>query len=175
MSEPTYSSVFASPIGDLLLTSNGEALTGVHMEPHKNDVALTNGWRKDDALLAKARGQLRSYFGGEQIEFDLPLSAEGTEFQKRVWAELRRIPYGTTISYGELARRIGQPAAVRAVGRANGQNPIAIIIPCHRVIGADGSLTGFGGGIDRKRALLDLEAQILNRAADVRNAEARPI
>jgi methylated-DNA-[protein]-cysteine S-methyltransferase len=161
MSQSTCSAVIASPIGDLLLTSNGEALTGMHMETHMDDLLPYTDHRKDDAILALARTQLREYFDGERTEFDLPLAAKGTEFQKRVWAQLRRIPYGTTISYGELARRIDQPAAVRAVGRANGQNPISVIIPCHRVIGADGSLTGFGGGLDRKRTLLELEAHVL--------------
>jgi methylated-DNA-[protein]-cysteine S-methyltransferase len=168
MSQAICSAVIASPIGDLLLTSNGEALTGMHMETHMEDLLPYTDRRKDDAILALARSQLREYFDGERTEFELPLYAEGTEFQERVWAELRRIPYGTTISYGELARRINLPAAVRAVGRANGQNPIAVIVPCHRVIGADGSLTGFGGGLERKRALLDLEAKVLNSAVKPR-------
>jgi methylated-DNA-[protein]-cysteine S-methyltransferase len=172
MSEATYYCVYPSPIGDLVLTSNGEALTGLHMETHRSDGKWSRVGRNDDAILAMARNQLRAYFQGNLTEFDLPLSVSGTAFQKRVWQELCRIPFGTTISYGEQARRIGQPAAVRAVGRANGQNPIAIVIPCHRVIGADGSLTGFGGGIERKRALLELEAQALKRAAAVRNTEA---
>ncbi len=101
--------------------------------------------------------QLRAYFAGERKQFDLPLEMEGTEFQLSVWRELQRIPYGETISYLELARRIGNPKAVRAVGLANGQNPIPIIVPCHRVIGSDGSLTGFGGGMENKRKLLELE------------------
>jgi methylated-DNA-[protein]-cysteine S-methyltransferase len=111
----------------------------------------------DPAACADARRQLAEYFDGRRRHFDLRLAPEGTPFQTRVWAELCRIPFGTTISYRELAARIGQPAAVRAVGLANGRNPIAIVVPCHRVIGADGSLTGYGGGLDRKRYLLGLE------------------
>jgi methylated-DNA-[protein]-cysteine S-methyltransferase len=103
------------------------------------------------------RRQLQEYFAGELREFDIPLLMEGTEFQKRVWKTLQTIPYGETISYGELAKKIGDSKAVRAVGAANGQNPIPIIVPCHRVIGSDGSLTGFGGGIENKRKLLELE------------------
>jgi methylated-DNA-[protein]-cysteine S-methyltransferase len=165
MSDAIYSCVMGSPIGDLFLTSNGEALTGVHMGAHNNDRRATREDLRDTAVLAEARNQLRAYFEGELTEFDLPLAVEGTAFQKKAWKELRRIPYGETISYGEQARRMGQPSAVRAVGSANGRNPISIIIPCHRVIGANGALTGFGGGIDRKRALLELEARVLSRAA----------
>jgi methylated-DNA-[protein]-cysteine S-methyltransferase len=105
-------------------------------------------------------------------DFDLPLAVEGTAFQKKAWTELRRIPYGETISYGEQARRMGKPAAVRAVGSANGRNPISIFIPCHRVIGANGSLTGFGGGIERKRALLELEARVMKCGARGGNVQA---
>jgi len=106
---------------------------------------------------AAAASQLKSYFAGQLTEFDLPLAPAGTEFQRRVWAGLRTIPYGETVSYGELARQLGSPSASRAVGLANGRNPIAIVVPCHRVIGSDGSLTGYGGGLDRKRFLLALE------------------
>jgi O-6-methylguanine DNA methyltransferase len=111
----------------------------------------------DPALLAPVRTQLEAYFRGELRGFDLPLAPHGTPFQLQVWAELRKIPYGQTISYGELARRLGNPLLTRAVGTANGANPISIIVPCHRVIGADGSLTGYAGGLQLKRALLDLE------------------
>jgi methylated-DNA-[protein]-cysteine S-methyltransferase len=110
--------------------------------------------------LDEARRQLEAYFAGELRDFDLPLAPEGSEFQLRVWEQLRAIPYGETISYGELARRVGDPAAARAVGLANGRNPLPVIVPCHRVIGADGSLTGFGGGLERKRRLLELEAGV---------------
>jgi methylated-DNA-[protein]-cysteine S-methyltransferase len=142
-----------SPIGELLLTSDGTALTGLHMLPHPS----TDGLQPDEGQLDEAAEQLRAYFAAERHDFDLPLAFEGTPFQQRVWKALREIPFGTTISYGELARRVGQPTAARAVGAANGRNPIAVIVPCHRVIGADGTLTGFGGGLDRKRWLLHHE------------------
>ncbi len=112
-------------------------------------------------MVDAATRQLREYFAGERREFELPLDPRGSEFQKRVWSALRNIPYGTTISYGELAHRVGQPTAARAVGAANGRNPIPIVIPCHRVIGKDGSLTGFGGGLPLKERLLELESPLL--------------
>ena len=149
----TYYTTTRSPIGRLTLTSNGEALTGLHMDPFQ---ASTN-WRRDPAPFGEAIAQLESYFAGERRTFDLPLAPAGTPFQLSVWKELRAIPYGQVRSYGEIARGIGNPKAVRAVGRANGSNPIAIVVPCHRVIGANGTLTGFGGGIDRKVRLLTLE------------------
>jgi methylated-DNA-[protein]-cysteine S-methyltransferase len=149
----------ASPIGTLLLTGDGGVLGGVYMERHRHgpEPEVRSGQRDDPAFKA-AREQLEAYFAGQLTVFDLPLAPQGTEFQQRVWMALRDIPYGETISYAELARRIGKPLAVRAVGGANGRNPISIIVPCHRVIGADGSLTGFGGGIERKRWLLRHEA-----------------
>jgi methylated-DNA-[protein]-cysteine S-methyltransferase len=112
---------------------------------------------RDDEAFAAAREQLAAYFAGERTDFDLPVTATGTPFQHEVWQALTEIPYGTTWSYGELARHIGKPAAVRAVGLANGRNHVSIVVPCHRVVGANGSLTGYGGGIERKRFLLDLE------------------
>ncbi|MBI4564737.1 MAG: methylated-DNA--[protein]-cysteine S-methyltransferase [Planctomycetes bacterium] len=118
------------------------------------------GLRRDDRRLAEARRQLRAYFAGELREFRLSLALQGTPFQRRVWAGLQTIPYGETISYAELARRIGRPKAGRAVGGANHRNPIAIIVPCHRVIGADGTLVGYGGGLERKKTLLALEARV---------------
>jgi methylated-DNA-[protein]-cysteine S-methyltransferase len=128
------------------------------MAPHHDRADLTGARRADDdPVLAAARRQLERYFAGERTEFDLPLAPEGTEFQRAVWAGLGTIGYGETLSYGELADRIGRPNAQRAVGLANGRNPIAVIVPCHRVIGADGSLTGYGGGLDRKQRLLALE------------------
>ena len=149
----------ASPIGELLLTSDGESCTGVYMENQKDAAVPAPDWRRDDAALGQARVQLQAYFAGELRDFELPLAARGTPFQQRVWRALCDIPYGETISYGELARRIGQPAASRAVGLANGQNPLSIVVPCHRVIGANGSLTGYGGGLDRKRWLLAHESR----------------
>jgi methylated-DNA-[protein]-cysteine S-methyltransferase len=144
-----------SPIGRLLLTSDGAALTGLYMEPSRS-VQSIDGWTQDESIapLAESVRQLNQYFEGIRREFDLPLRMAGTAFQQRVWRELTEIPYGTTWSYGELAKRIGKPSASRAVGLANGRNPISILVPCHRVIGADGSLTGYGGGLERKRWLL---------------------
>lgn len=151
-----FYSLFQSPVSELLLLSNGEALTGLYMEPHS--AKHTQHAVCDDSKFKTAREQLAAYFSGELIHFDLALAPEGTEFQKQVWRALCEIPYGETISYGEQARRIGQPNAFRAVGTANGQNPISIIVPCHRVIGANGALTGYGGGLPRKRWLLAHEA-----------------
>jgi len=154
----TWFTVTPSPIDDLLLTTDGRALTGLYMAPH----TIGLDFERDDEhpVLVDAARQLTAWFAGERIDFDLDLAPAGTEFQRRVWDELRRIDYGETISYGELARRVGRPGAARAVGLANGRNPISVIVPCHRVIGADGSLTGYGGGIERKRRLLDLEARL---------------
>jgi methylated-DNA-[protein]-cysteine S-methyltransferase len=146
---------FASPIGRLLLTSDGAALTGLYMEPSRK-AQSTDGWAQDGTVapLAAAVRQLSEYFAGSRREFDVPLRMQGTPFQQRVWRELTKIPHGETWSYGQLAKRIGNPSASRAVGLANGRNPIAVIVPCHRVIGADGTLTGYGGGLERKRWLL---------------------
>ena len=145
-----------TPIGELLLTAHDGALTRLHMEPFHVDSA----WRHSPDSLSAAAGQLQEYFAGERTEFDLELAPAGTEFQQRVWAMLLEIPYGETTTYGTLADRLGNPRTVRAVGLANGRNPISIIVPCHRVIGADGSLVGYGGGLERKRALLDHEAEV---------------
>ena len=154
-----------SPIGRLMLTSDGTALTGLYMNLYRNKPTklpnLSDDWIQNatiDPLPAAAR-QLKEYFAGKRREFDLPLRMEGTEFQQRVWRELTKIPFGETRSYGQLAKRLNNPNGSRAVGLANGRNPIAIIVPCHRVIGADGSLTGFGGGIERKEWLLTHEGQ----------------
>jgi methylated-DNA-[protein]-cysteine S-methyltransferase len=150
-----------SPIGELLLTGDGHALTGLWMQDAGRPRRPEAGWRRAPAAFAEAARQLHEYFARERTAFELALAPAGTPFQLRVWAALREIPYGQTTSYGELADRLGQPGAARAVGLANGRNPIAVIVPCHRVIGADGSLTGFGGGLGRKRALLDLESPAL--------------
>lgn len=156
-----------SPIGRLLLTSDGEALTGLYTEPSQK-AQSTEGWVEDAGLkpLVATVRQLREYFAGSRREFDLPLRLQGTEFQRRVWSELQEIPCGVTWSYGQLAKRIGNPNAPRAVGLANGSNPISIVVPCHRVIGADGSLTGYGGGLERKRWLLEHEG-VLSRGFDL--------
>lgn len=155
----TYYTVIDSPVGPLQLLSDGACLTGLYMNEHRHQPEVKGEWeRRDDAPpFAEAKAQIAAYFAGELTEFSLPLAPQGTDFQKRVWETLRAIPFGATISYGELARRIGDPNASRAVGLANGRNPLSIIVPCHRVIGANGKLTGYGGGLPRKQALLALE------------------
>lgn len=153
----TYTATMSSPVGDIALVGDGEALSGLFMPQHRHRPPLPEHAVRDDAAFAAAREQLAAYFAGERTDFDLPVAATGTPFQHEVWHALTEIPYGTTWSYGDLAQRIGKPAAVRAVGLANGRNPVSIVVPCHRVVGADGSLTGYGGGLDRKRFLLDLE------------------
>ncbi|MBX2850305.1 MAG: methylated-DNA--[protein]-cysteine S-methyltransferase [Phycisphaeraceae bacterium] len=150
---------YDSPIGPLLLIGRGEALCGLHFPEGRYPVMIETDWFEDAEPFADTCRQLDAYFAGELERFDLPLAPSGTDFQLHVWEQLRRIPFGQTISYGELARRVGDPNASRAVGAANGRNPISIIVPCHRVIGADGSLTGFGGGIETKRHLLEHEQQ----------------
>lgn len=151
----TYYTLMPSPIGELLLTSDGTALNRLYME--EGPWAIGAEWIEDPAPFEEAIAQLDAYFAGTLKTFDLPVAPQGTPFQQRVWEALQAIPYGATRSYGDLAAAIGQPSAVRAVGAANGRNPISIVIPCHRVIGADGSLTGYGGGLPRKRRLLELE------------------
>jgi len=146
----------ASPLGKLLLRSDGEGLTGIQF-PRQQPPTPPAHWTRDSQRFDEACRQLRVYFAGELRDFDLPLAMGGSPFERRVWRALRRVPRGTTVSYGHLAARIGQPKACRAVGLANGRNPIPIVVPCHRVIGADGSLTGYGGGLDIKRWLLELE------------------
>jgi len=156
-----------SPVGELLLTADEEGLTRVWFEIHSDGESVSPEWRRAEVVggaaartLRDARTQLEEYFAGERTSFDLPLAAAGTPFQERVWTALRAIPFGHTTSYGELAARIGEPKASRAVGAANGRNPIPIIVPCHRVIGARGDLTGFGGGVERKRWLLEHEGAL---------------
>ena len=159
----TLMTTFASPLGPLLLMSDGTSLIGVHSDADKHRPAIRPDWIGDDSAtpFAQTIMQLRAYFDGKLTEFSLPLAPRGTAFQMIVWRELRNIPYGQTISYAELAQRIGRPTASRAVGHANARNPISIIVPCHRVIGADRSLTGYAGGLDRKQALLALESRTL--------------
>lgn len=146
-----------SPIGELLLIGDGRALTHLRMGAGGRDAP--DGARHAPATFGEVEAQLRAYFAGELTEFDLPLAPSGTAFQLGVWAALRAIPYGQTTSYGAIAEAVGKPDAFRAVGATNGRNPIAVIVPCHRVIGADGTLVGFGGGLPRKRLLLELEAE----------------
>jgi methylated-DNA-[protein]-cysteine S-methyltransferase len=148
-----------SPIGALALAGRGRALSNLRMlnqtyEPDRSD------WVRDDQAFPDAVDQLEEYFAGKRTEFDLELNLLGSEFQRRVWQALLTIPYGETRSYGQIADQIGAAGAARAVGLANGHNPIAIIVPCHRVIGASGSLTGYGGGLHRKRSLLDMEKTV---------------
>lgn len=156
MSAVCYTTI-ESPVGPLLLAGDAGGLRSVSFESSKRAATVQPNWKEDKAPFAEVIRQLQAYFRGELKDFDLPLALEGTEFQVRVWRNLQAIPYGETISYGQLAQRIGNPRAVRAVGLANGCNPIPIIIPCHRVIGSDGSLTGFGGGLPNKKKLLALE------------------
>lgn len=146
-----HQSSLASPLGFLILKSDGQSITGISFS--ENDIPGQNSCE----VLEKCKEQLANYFSGKTIAFDIPLHPEGTEFQQNVWNELLKIPYGETITYLELAVRLGDPKAVRAVGTANGRNPIAVIIPCHRVIGAGNKLTGYAGGIWRKKILLELE------------------
>jgi O-6-methylguanine DNA methyltransferase len=153
----TVTTTIESPIGPLLLSASNGALTGVQMQNQRHFRELPEGAVHDDAWFADIVAQLDAYFAGDLVAFDVTLNLVGTDFQRRVWAQLQAIPYGETISYGELAARVGNANASRAVGLANGKNPVSIIVPCHRVIGADGSLTGYGGGLDRKTWLLDHE------------------
>jgi methylated-DNA-[protein]-cysteine S-methyltransferase len=147
----------SSPVGELLLAGDASGLRMLGFLDGTHPIRPKPDWQEDSRPFKQAISQLREYFGGKRQEFDLPLAPQGTEFQLKVWNALRTIPYGKTWTYGELARCIRKPKASRAVGAANGQNPIPIIVPCHRVIGADGSLTGFGGGLKIKRILLELE------------------
>jgi methylated-DNA-[protein]-cysteine S-methyltransferase len=146
-----------SPIGPLLITASGGALTRLYMAPFDVDPA----WRHDPDALAEPARQLAEYFAGERQVFELELQPAGTAFQRAVWDLLLEIPYGETTTYGALAATLGDPRKVRAVGLANGRNPISIVVPCHRVIGADGSLVGYGGGLERKRTLLAHEAEVV--------------
>jgi methylated-DNA-[protein]-cysteine S-methyltransferase len=149
--------VIDSPYGPLTLVADHGVLCGLYMTDQRHRPAEETFGPRDDTLFGEAEEQLEAYFKGELREFTVELRLGGTEFQRKVWQQLARIPYGETRSYGQLAAALGNPAASRAVGLANGKNPVGIIVPCHRVVGADGSLTGYGGGLDRKRRLLDFE------------------
>jgi methylated-DNA-[protein]-cysteine S-methyltransferase len=151
-----------SPIGTLLLVGDGRALRRLHMQGGRTAIRVRPEWERAGEAFARVEAQLAEYFDGCRTAFDVPLELAGSPFQRRVWSALQEIPYGETVSYGELARRVGAPSAARAVGVANRENPVAVIVPCHRVIGADGSLTGFGGGLERKRRLLELESGVLS-------------
>ena len=146
----TFSTQFSTPVGPLTLEGDDHALTRIGF-------GMPTAPQGDSPAIAAAAIQLEQYFAGDRTEFDLDVELGGTAFERRVWDELRAIPYGQTATYAEIARRIGRPGASRAVGRANARNPVAVIVPCHRVIGSDGSLTGYAGGMEVKRALLELE------------------
>ena len=166
-----------SPLGQLMLAGTEGRLRMIGFPTGDKARGPELGWRRSDPLFADAARQIGEYFAGERRGFDLPLAPEATPFQAAVLAELRRIPYGETRSYGEIARQIGRPAASRAVGAANGRNPLPIVIPCHRVVGRDGALTGFGGGLAAKRYLLELErrnAFSIDYAASAVAAPSRP-
>jgi methylated-DNA-[protein]-cysteine S-methyltransferase len=154
-----YYCYFDTPIGELLLAGEDDALAMIGFPKGSMRRDPEPDWIYNEKPLANARRQLEEYFAGSRKDFDLPLRLDGTEFQVKVLKALQKIPYGETVSYGEIARRIGKPKAMRAVGAANGRNPIPIVVPCHRVIGSGGDLTGFGGGLDTKEALLRLEAE----------------
>ncbi len=166
----TSRTVVDSPLGPLTLMASGGALAGLYMKGRGPEPAGAAGndaepRGADAAVLAEAARQLTEYFDGQRQDFDLPLALQGTVFQRRVWAALLGIGYGETVSYGQLAGQIGRPTAARAVGLANGANPVSIIVPCHRVVGSDGGLTGYGGGLDSKQRLLELERRASRRPA----------
>ena len=164
MSFVTTYTRYRSPVGTWLLVSDGEALTGVFPEAHRAVPEVTDDWRRDDAFFAGVRDQLTAYFVGRLVDFTVKLSPKGTPFQKRVWEALREIRLGTTTSYSALATHLGNPFSSRAVGAANGKNPISLIVPCHRVIGAGGLLTGYAGGLELKQWLLEHEATTARRS-----------
>ncbi len=161
MSEQHGRRIVDSPLGGLILVASGEGLTYIQFPAQKGEPPSGEAGTATESILDLAEAQLIEYFAGRRVRFELPLCPVGTEFQLAVWWALADIAYGSTLSYGELARRIGRPKAVRAVGAANGANPLPIVLPCHRVIGADGSLTGFGGGLPAKISLLELEGVLL--------------
>ncbi len=157
MSTTTCYTYIDSPVGQICLEGDDHFLTGLYLPKHKGWRGPERSWQQTDKPFIVVREQLNEYFAGERQTFDMPLKLTGTPFQRAVWEQLTRIPFGKTLSYGELAIRVGRPTAFRAIGSANGRNPISIIVPCHRVIGSDGQLTGYGGGLDKKRILLALE------------------
>lgn len=155
----TYFRRWRSPVGELLLVSNGNALTRLHLKNAAHYPEVDESWLEDESLeiFDRTITQLDEYFRGERKSFDLKIEMTGTDFQKKVWNQLRQIPFGETVSYKQLAERIGKPRAIRAVGQANGRNPISILVPCHRVLGANGTLTGYAGGLHSKNYLIALE------------------
>jgi methylated-DNA-[protein]-cysteine S-methyltransferase len=177
MSTQTYYTVVGGPIGDVLVVgapsapSNADELTisGVFLTGQRYEPRIDPDWTPDAGLLADASKQLDAYFAGDLTDFDLPLTPHGTPFQQAVWMALRDIPFGTTRAYGQIAERVADRTKTRAVAAAIGRNPIGIVVPCHRVVGADGSLTGYAGGLDRKRWLLDHEAAISGATLPLRS------
>jgi len=157
-----YYDLYESPHGQMLLVADGEGLSGVYFDGQKYLPQVEPDWRRDahQAALRQAKRELAEYFGGERKRFESPLAPEGTPFQQSVWKAISTVGFGVTITYSELARRAGFPGSARAAGAATGRNPISIIVPCHRIVGSNGSLTGYAGGLDRKRALLALESGI---------------
>lgn len=155
-----YVSTMPTAVGELTLLSDGDALTGLYLPSSKGHPGADPSLRRDAAPFTQIVEQLEAYFAGERTTFDVPLAPHGTAFQQRVWAQLRRIEYGKTQSYRDVAEAIGAPKAMRAVGLANGRNPISIVVPCHRVVGANGALTGYGGGLHNKQLLLELEQRV---------------
>ena len=153
-----------TPLGEMLLATDGLALTGAWFDRQRYLPSIDEGWqrRRDSAVLRRAAAMLDEYFAGTRTTFDIALAPAGTPFQRAVWNEIFAVPYGQTIAYRDLATRTGHPAAVRAAGAATGRNPLSIFVPCHRIVGADGALTGYAGGLDRKRALLALEREGVN-------------
>ncbi len=160
-----FFSEFESPVGNLWLVGDDSALSGLYMHEQRYRPALRDDCEPNDKPFKEVRAQLKAYFAGKLRDFDLPLRGAGTAFQQRVWRELRKIPFGELDSYGEIARRLGNANAPRAVGLANGKNPIGIIVPCHRVVGASGALTGYAGGLERKQWLLAHEHRFLHNRA----------
>jgi methylated-DNA-[protein]-cysteine S-methyltransferase len=170
MQERRAHTVVDSPLGPLTLVAVDGVLAGLYMTDQRHRPRLATFGEPDPIPFGEAAEQLEDYFAGRRTEFDLPVVLAGTPFQRRVWAALREIPFGKTLSYGQLADRIGQPSAARAVGLANGRNPIGVIVPCHRVVGSNGRLTGYGGGVERKQYLLDFERRVNSRRSLMRGA-----
>jgi methylated-DNA-[protein]-cysteine S-methyltransferase len=171
----TYYAHVNSPLGQLTAIGDGHFLTGLYLPQHKGWLGPDASARHDDAPFREVRDQLAEYFAGERRVFELPLKLLGTPFQLRAWQELARIPFGETITYAQLAKRVGNANASRAVGAANGRNPISIIVPCHRVIGASGMLTGYAGGVERKRSILEQERRFSTRCEERSVTESRPV
>ncbi len=164
----TYFDTMDSPVGALLFVSEGEGISGIYMEEHRRGPRGAHDWRPNPEIFTAAKQQLAEYFRGERTEFDIELAPRGTEFQQRVWAALRTVPFGETVTYAELAQMAGVPGSARAAGGANARNPVSIVVPCHRVVGSNGTLTGYAGGIERKRDLLAHEAAVKANRVDSR-------